>query len=163
MGWNDSRISLLAPGWKMVSEEDSSGVGTVSGMPLRILHSERVSEGDSTDICPEAMQSWLEEYGFEVRQLSEYGNRLQWEDVEANLGIEDGALAEVVLTFTLTRNSPLRLHAWESLVHRLSKAWGLGLYSSDLGFCVETDQFTQAIARTPAWRDFATNFKWSTI
>jgi hypothetical protein len=55
------------------------------------------------------------------------------------------------------------LDEWEALVHRLSKTWGLGIYSTDLGFSVEADQFAQALAKTPAWRDFATKFKWPTI
>lgn len=162
MGWNDSRILLLAPGWRMVSEDEISGAGNASGMPS-ILHPERVSESGSTGICPLAIQGWLEKYGFEVRQRWESGIQLQWEDIEALLGIREGTLAEVNLTFTLTRNSPLRLDVWKTLVQHLSEAWGLVIYATELGFMVETDQFVHVLAGTPAWSDFATNFKWLPI
>lgn len=162
MGWNDSRISLLSPGWKMVSE-DSPNANTASGLPLRILHPERVSGGGSASIRPEALESWLEEYGFEVRRRSHYGSRLQLEDIEIFLGTVDSALAEVILTFTLTRDSPFRLDTWDSFVKRLCESWGLRIYVSDLDLTVEADQFRRLLASTSAWQDFSTNFKWSPI
>lgn len=163
MGWNNSRVSLLAPGWRMVTEEDCSNAGTLRGTPLRILHPERVSVITSSVIRPEALQGWLEEYGFEVRQRSQFGNRLQSEDVEVNLGTKDGAVAEVVLTFTLARDSPFRLDAWESLVKRLCEVWGLSIYVSDLGFTVGADEFRRVLGSTSAWQDFSTNFQWPSI
>ena len=52
MGWNDSRISLLAPGWKMVSQEAPSGFHTASGERLRILDVERSDESGSLLFLP---------------------------------------------------------------------------------------------------------------
>lgn len=163
MGWNDSRISLLSPGWRMVSEENSSNASTASGMPLRILHPERASEGCSAIINPEVLEGWLKEYGFGVRRRSPYGSRLQSEDVEVFLGIMDGVLAEVILTFTLTRDSPLRLDTWELFVKQLCESWGLRIHDSDLGFTVEANQFRRMLASTSAWQDFSEKFRWLPI
>lgn len=161
MGWNESRISLLAPGWKMRSEQSATDAATVGGIPLRILYPEKISNSNSTAVSPQALQRWLEAYGFEVRQQSEYGNQLQWDDIEASLGIESGELAEVVLTLELNRESPSRLDVWKTLVRGLSKIWGLSIYASDLGRTVEIDQFDRILAKTPAWVAFSSKFNWS--
>jgi hypothetical protein len=163
MGWNDSRISLLSPGWRMVSEENSSNASTASGMPLRILHPERGTESSSAIINPEALERWLKKYGFEVRRRSPYGSRLQSEDVEVFLGVMDGVLAEVILTFTLTRDSPLHLDKWNSFVSHLCESWGLRIHDSDLDFTVEANQFRRMLASTSAWQDFSKTFKWLPI
>jgi hypothetical protein len=43
MGWNNSRLDLLVPGWKIVPEE-APGTRTMKGTPLRILHVEQIKE-----------------------------------------------------------------------------------------------------------------------
>jgi hypothetical protein len=163
MGWNDSRISLLAPGWKMVSQEAPIGYCTASGERLRILDVERANESNSTTIAPSTVERWLEDRGFRILQHSKFGNRLQWEDVEAALNAKEGALAEVCVTFTLSRDSPVRVDIWKSLVEQLCENWGFALYVSDLGFGVHADEFLRVLSDTPAWQDFQSKFKWSRI
>ena len=83
--------------------------------------------------------------------------------MEAFLTVEEGVLAEVCLTFTLSRDSPSCVKVWNILVEQLCENWGFQLYVSDLGFGVHSDEFLRVLSDTPAWQAFRSNFKWSPI
>ncbi len=86
--------------------------------------------------------------------------RLHRDDVEAFLVVGDHELAEIILTFTLSRDSPSRWKLWEALVLQLCEDWDLGLYDAARGFMVEPTEILHALADTQAWRDFEANFHW---
>ena len=163
MGWNDSRVSLLAPGWRLLSEEAPNGARAIDDTPLMISHLERRAELGSTDIRPDAVEAWLERRGFDLRQKREDLIRLQWEDVEAFLTVKEKELAEINLTFTLSRNSPSRWASWQDLVMQLCETWDLMLYVPDLDFNVDANELLSVLARTHAWRDFEVNYKWPSV
>jgi hypothetical protein len=160
MGWNDSRVSLLAPRWKIGFEENTTGARTADGTPVRIAYMERVGDFESEGINRGAVEQWMEARGFQLQERAEEFTVLRWEDVEALLVVKDGELAGIELTFTLSRHSPSYWASWTSMVRDICKAWGLSLYDSSLGFNVESGEILRVLANTQAWRDLEEGFKW---
>jgi hypothetical protein len=136
---------------------------TADGSPVRILHPERRDDSETLKLPPDDVGAWLGERGFELTNRSPSSVRLQWEDVEAFLVVEEGELAEIILTFTLTRDSPSRWDMWKFRVEQLCEAWGLALYDSQRGFLVEASEILRVLADTQAWKDFEVNFKWPSV
>jgi hypothetical protein len=163
MGWNDSRVSLLAPGWTKVSEENTRGARTADGTPVRITYLKRVGGYQSTEIDRNAVEGWLETRGFELQRKREASSRLHWEDVEAFLDVEEGELAGIELTFTLSQNSPSRWESWRALVQQISNVWDLALYDSEFGSNVEAGEILRVLSTTQAWREFGERFAWPPV
>jgi hypothetical protein len=147
----------------MVSAEAPRSYHTASGEPLMIVQVERAGESNSTAIDPAAVECWLENRGFRITQRSNIGNRLRWEDVEALFNVKEGVLAELGMTFTLSKTSPTRVVFWKCLVEQVCENWDFSLYASALGFPVCADQFLRALSSTPAWQDFHSRFNWPPI
>lgn len=163
MGWNDSRVYLVTPGWKLVGQDAPTGAKSISGERVQILHSERLENEDSKKISHSDACNSLWRRNFRVVQFSQQGDRLQWQDVEAAIELQDENVKGMTLTFTLTRDSPGRLNAWISLVSELCKSLGLSLYDTDHGFPVGTDQFLGLLQETAAGQEFAVKYDWPSI
>jgi len=163
MGWNDSRVSLVAPGWRITTEGSSTVSQSNESAPIRVQDVERTENSGSVRLDPDRVQLWLMERGFALRQRSASFARLNKENMEVFLVIEDGELAEVILTFTLSERSPSQWETWRAFVTQICGAWGLGLYDSYLGTTVEADQLLRLLADTPAWREFGQHFGWPPV
>ena len=120
---------------------------------MRIAYLEPVSS-ESAGIDPGAVEAWLETPGFQPQRKREGCSRLQWQDVEAFLEVEEGELARIELTFTLSQHSPSRWESWTALVRQVCTDWDLSLYDSNLGFNVEAGEILRVLAGTQASRDF---------
>jgi hypothetical protein len=160
MGWNDSRVWLLAPGWTMVAEHNTTGAKAWDGAPVRILSLAQTNASESATVSRDALEGSLEARGFQLRQKRDLSSRLQWQDVEAFLSVEEGWVAGVELTFTLCRDCPLRWATWRSLVKQLCRDWRLALYDPNLSVSVEATQTMRVLSGTQAWRDFERRFNW---
>jgi len=69
MGWNDARASLLAPGWRSVSEEAPTA-RTFDGTPVKILHVERQEDSIARGPDPVKVRAWFVDRGFKLHQPS---------------------------------------------------------------------------------------------
>jgi hypothetical protein len=158
MGWNDSRVTFLAPGWRIQSDE-STGCGP-DGSPVRINKAVRMADVKSSAISFDDFKHWLESKGFNLRTDFRLGNVWQREDIEVLVGAEEGTVSEVILTITLTQMSPLELSNWRLFVDEMSQKWDLAVYSPDMGCAVDASEFTKIIMQTRAWQEFASHFRW---
>jgi hypothetical protein len=105
---------------------------------------------------------WLEERGFVITKRSSSHVQMQRKEVEAFLAAEGEEVAEVILTFTLTRDSPRRWPTWQTFVSELCGAWDLTLAAPDpLGGKAGATDLLSILSGTPAWRDFQAAFGWS--
>jgi hypothetical protein len=159
MGWNDSRIPLLAPGWKYTAS-GSSNSRTAEGTQVSVLDIERAEDTATMGIDAAKLIVWLQERGFKLHQQSDSYARLAREDIEAFLAIEGAELGELILTFSLSKESPNKLEAWQGLVDQICNAWGLKPYDLYLGSVVDSTQFLRLLTNTSAWRDFGLYFGW---
>src|SRR5207248_1194241 len=105
MGWNTARVTLLPPRWKETVTE-AARARTAAGAPVRIARPVRTEDTAGKAVLLAPLSCWLEERGFVVSERSRSHVRLQRQDVEAFLAAEGEEVAEVILTFTLTRDSP---------------------------------------------------------
>ncbi len=160
MGWNEARVTLIPPGWRPVVEESSRG-RTADGTNVIIVDVERQENPTTENLCLESVIDWLQKRGFVLRD--ERWQRLTWEDVEVDLFLKEGELADITLTFTLSQNAPSRWAAWIKLVRELCESWNLRLIDADHRTTVGADQLLRLLARTVAWRDFEENFGWPPV
>jgi hypothetical protein len=163
MGWNDSRVTLVARGWTIVDEEVASKNRTTSGSSVRILRPERVEDSGADGLRPEAVRKWFEKRGFRIMQESPLGDRLQWESIEADLGVNESELAEITLTFTLSRNSPDHWQSWKGLVEAICDNWGFCLFDPEKNHMVDASDILRVLSETQAWRDFGNQFHWPSL
>jgi hypothetical protein len=162
MGWNDSRVELLAPNWRQFVEEIPS-TKTMEGRSLRLLDAVAQDSTEGQRIDAEAVKGWLQERGFRLEEDDADSARLTREDIEAFLEVEDGELAQIVLTFTLAPDSPSRWERWKELVEDLSEAWHLSLADTEHGTKLGVSELFRLLSETIAWREFERNFGWPTI
>jgi len=163
MGWNDARASLVAPGWKIITETGPSGARTSDGSRVRIQRPENSGGIGTVRIQPGTLRAWFEERGFEVTQLSKSGNRFHRGEIEALLGVVDGELAEVILTFTLSRNSPDLWQDWKIFVESLCEDWNFNVHDRQRGFMVGGSEILRVLSETESWKEFEANFKWPPV
>jgi hypothetical protein len=160
MGCNTARVTLLPPRWKETMIE-SARARTAAGTPVRIARAVRAEDSVGEAVQLASLCRWLEERGFVVTERSLSHLQLQREDVEAFLGVEADEVAEVILTFTLNRDSPRRWDAWQRFVAELSGAWNLALFAPDHpGGKAGAADLLRILSRTPAWLDFQAAFGW---
>src|SRR5438067_1511319 len=132
MGWQESRVTLLPPGWREVVEV-SPRARTVGGVPVRIARAVREEDETGERLRPDVVRGWLERHGFTVSEQGKGVIALRREDILVECYEQDGELAELLLTFTLSREAPSRWDAWQSLVEELCAAWGLRLADGAAG------------------------------
>ena len=162
MGWNTARVTLLPPRWKETLTE-SARARTAAGAPVRIARPVRAegTTGEAVLLAP--LCCWLEERGFVVSERSGSQVRLRRQDVEAFLAAEGEEVAEVLLTFTLTRDSPRHWDTWQKFVAELCGAWDLALFAPDHpGGKVGAGELLRLLSEATAWRDFQAAFGWPT-
>ena len=159
MGWNDVRVHLVAPGWRMATEVSAHQPKAFDGSNVQILRPERVGDG-AREIGIRPVRTWLEEHGFVVQQESAHGDRAENADMEVWLGLCEGILAEVTWSFRMTKESPLRLMEWKVLVESFCSAWGFSLFDTRLGFAVDPNRFVELVVAHDVWGEFERRFKW---
>jgi hypothetical protein len=104
---------------------------------------------------------WLEERGFQAAERSATHGRWVRDEIEAFLAAEGGALAELTLSFTLSRDAFTRREAWQQFVHDLCGTWGLMLAGGAAPEGkVAAGEFFRLLAETPAWREFQEAYGW---
>lgn len=158
MGWQESRITLIPAGWRPVSEE-APGTQTINGTPLRIVHYEREQDGAAGGTPIDQVHQWLLGHGFTFKKWPD-DSCLLWRDVEAEPYSQDGELAELILTFTLSRESPSRWAVWQALVTDLCEALDLGLADAEQGVRVGADELLRLLAQTVSWRECQERYHW---
>jgi len=162
MGWQESRVTLLAPGWRQVVEI-SPRARTFGGIPVRITRAVREENGRAGEVPTEAVRRWLEQHGFVLREQGKGVCKLERDDVLAELYDKDGELAELELTFTLSRDAPTRWEAWQAFVRELCAAWGLRLADwAAGGKLVGPEELLRLLSQTVSWQDFQAHFGWPT-
>jgi hypothetical protein len=160
MGWNTTRVTLLPPRWKETVTE-SAQARTAAGTPVRLVRSVRAKDTAGVAVLLAPLCRWLEERGFIVSEHSRSQVRLQREDIEAFLAAEGEEVAEIILTFTLTRDSPRRWGTWQKFVIELCGAWDLALADpGHPGGKVPVGEIFRLLSEAPAWRDFQVVFGW---
>lgn len=158
MGWNTARVTLLPPRWKQVVTA-SPRARTAAGGSVHIARSVRTEDGTGPTVGVAAVCSWLEERAFRSAERSPSFVSLRRQDVEVFIGVEGEEVAEIVLTFTLDRNSPLRREAWQQFTCDLCAAWPLALADGTRpGERLPPGEFTRLLGETPAWREFQEAF-----
>src|SRR5262249_52766320 len=120
----------------------------------------RAEDSPATHMDPNEVRVWLEARGFELREQGPSWLVLVHEDADAFLVVEEGELAKIILTFTLTRDSPSRWRIWQALVEDMCEKWGLILYDSNTGSMVDGSEVLRVLGETQAWKDFESNFDW---
>jgi hypothetical protein len=163
MGWQESRVTLLPPGWRQVIET-SPRARTLGGVPVRIARAVREEDGPAERLRPDAVRGWLERHGFAVSERGKGATALRREDMLAECYEQEGELAELLLTFTLSRDAPSRWDTWHTLVAELSAAWGLRLADGAAGGrLVGPDELLRLLSQTVSWQDFQTHFGWPNV
>jgi len=160
MGWNDIRVSLVPLGRKVVAKADPSAL-TTQGQPVLILHTAAELDHHSPAQNLQACRSWLEESGFQVVQSHLAGIRMTRGDVEAFLVAEAETLAEIILTFTLSRQSLDRLAEWQRLVADICPVFSLALVNCRNQKKLTDTDFVHLIRSQPQWLDAAERWGWS--
>jgi len=160
MGWNDIRVSLVPLGRKMVAKVDPSAL-TTQGQPVSILHTEAESDHPAPAQNLHSCRTWLEKSGFRVIQGSPAGIRMVRDEVEAFLAAEAETLSEVILTFTLSRQSPDRITEWEMLVAAICPVFSLSLIDRQRQDNVIIEDSAQLMKSQPQWLDAAERWGWS--
>jgi hypothetical protein len=154
MGWNEVRVSLVPAGRKIVTEVGLAA-RTTAGDPVAILHSIPDSESAAQPLDQGAMQRRLEQEGFDVSQQGESFLRMKKGEIEAFIGIEQGMVSEVIVTFTLNRSSPSRAPDWQRLICHLVESDALFLVDRRTQQRVGGDEFLRVLTESPAWRQYA--------
>jgi hypothetical protein len=113
-----------------------------------------------SSLQPAKVQEWLEERGFRVSEQDARRIVLVSENVEAFLAIKEAELADVILTFTLTRDSPAQWERWQALVDQLCTGWSLRLYDPKRDSLVNAGDLLPILADTQAWKNFERQFNW---
>jgi hypothetical protein len=159
MGWNEVRVSLVPAGRKIVSEVDLAA-RTTAGNPVAILHTIPDTDSSAQPLDVGAMQRRLEQEGFDVLQRGESFLRMKKEEIEAFIGIERGAVSEVIVTFTLNRSSLSRAPDWQRLICHLVESDVLALANRTTQQRVSGDEFLRVLTDSPAWRQLAKAHGW---
>jgi hypothetical protein len=159
MGWNEVRVSLVPMGRKIVTEVDLAA-RTTAGDPVAILHSIPDAESAAQPLDRGAMQRRLEQEGFDVSQQGESFLRMKKGEIEAFIGIEQGMVSEVIVTFTLNRSSLSRAPDWQRLICHLVESDELFLVDRRTQQSVGGDDFLRVLTASPAWRQFAKAQGW---
>jgi hypothetical protein len=160
MGWNTARVTLLPPRWKETVTE-SAHARTAAGTPVRIARAVRAEDSAGQAVLLVPLSRWMEERGFVVTERSPSHMQVQREDVEAFLAAEGDEVAEVILTFTLTRDSPRRWETWQKFAAELAGAWDLALFAPDRpGGKPGAGDLLRLLSGTPAWQGFQAAFGW---
>src|SRR5947209_15850332 len=107
MGWQEVRVTLLPPGRRQVIEV-SSRARTLGGVPVRIARTVREEGGPAERLRAGAVGEWLERHGFTVSEQRARAVVRRREDILAECYEQEGELAELILTFTLSRDTPSR-------------------------------------------------------
>ena len=162
MGWQESRVSLVPPGWREVVEL-SPTARTFGGVPVRIIRVERVTNGRAEGLDPGAVREWLAAHGFRVVEQYRTSVTFGRDDILADLYEKDGELAHLSLTFTLSRDAPSRLGKWQAFVTEMCEAWGLKLGDSPRGRLVGPEDLPRLLSETVSWQDFQRNFGWPPV
>ena len=109
------------------------------------------------------MQRRLEQEGFDVSQRGESFLRMKKGEIEAFIGIEQGMVSEVIVTFTLNRSSPSRAPDWQRLICHLVESDELFLVDRSTQQRVGGEEFLRVLTESPAWRHFAKAHDWPEI
>lgn len=95
-----------------------------------------------------------------MAQEGAWGVAMARGEVEVLLTCEAGTLTEVILTFTLDRDSPRRLGDWEELVATMHRAFALQLVDRLTLEPVEANELRRLITSAPTWGEFAEHWCW---
>lgn len=160
MGWNTARVTLLPPRWKRVVTP-SARARTPAGSLVHIAHSVRAEGTAGPVVGLGELCAWLAKRGFRIAEQSPGSVTLREEDVEAFLGAESDEVAEIILTFTLDRNSFSRVETWQQFIRDLCAAWPLALVDADRSEDrLTAGEFTRLLGKTSTWREFQEAFGW---
>ena len=162
MGWQESRVTLIPPGWYEVSEP-SPTARTYGDRPVMIVRTERESNGQGVGLPPALVQHWLEERGFKISETWKNGAQLEKGDILSELYCRDNELSEIILTFILSRDVPARWDAWQAFVNDICRQFGLSLGDSAQNRKVGPDELLRLLSETISWQDFQRNFKWPSV
>ncbi len=163
MGWQEARVTLLPPGWRQVIEV-SPRARTLGGVPVRIARTVREEDGPTGRLRAEAVGAWLERHGFTLSEQRPAVIVYRREDILAECYEQEGELAELILTFTLSRDAPSRWDTWQALVGELCAAWGLRLADGTAeGRLVGPEELLRLLSQTMSWQDFQTHFGWPEV
>jgi hypothetical protein len=160
MGWQESRVTLLPPGWRQVIEP-SSRARAVGSHPVRIARSVRDENVVAERLRPGPVRQWLERHGFAFQEQGKGVVALRHGEVLAELYEQGDELAEVLLTFTLSRDAPSRWGAWQAFVTELCAAWALRLADA-AGELVGPEELLRLLSQTLSWQDLQRHFGWPT-
>ena len=105
----------------------------------------------------------LEANGFDVLLREQSFVRMKKGEIETFVGIEDGVVSEIIVTFTLNRSSPLQAPGWQRLISHLVQPAGLALFDRTTQQRVGSDVFLQLLTQSPAWKQFAEAYGWPEI
>jgi hypothetical protein len=163
MGWQESRVTLVPPGWRQVIEVSPRG-RTSGGAPLQIARTVREEGGSAAGPRLDDVRGWLERHGFAVSEQGTGTTALRREDILAECYEQEGELAELILTFSLSRDAPARWDTWQSLVAELCTAWWLRLADSTAGDRLAgPDELLHLLSQTVSWQDFQKHFGWPDV
>jgi hypothetical protein len=160
MTWNTVRAALLPPRWRGVEVEQAVERRSLGGQPVRVIGVERDETAVAEPVRLAPVRAALEARGFTEREPIRNGASLHRHDVQAELFEEDGELADVLLTFTLSRDSPRQWPAWQQLVDGLSAEFRLHLEDRDSLRPVPTGDLFRLLSRMGQWREFRDHFHW---
>ena len=159
MGWNELRISLVPGGRTMIARIDPA-TRTTTGEPVAILSTITDVDAVAASLDPRALRHVLEQEGFDVSQQGDSFLRMKREEIEAFLAVDNGALSEIILTFTLNRSSPSLIPDWQNLISRLLRSDGLALVDRTTRERVGCRDFPRLLTKSPVWREFAKRYDW---
>jgi hypothetical protein len=159
MGWNDSRIDLLPPNW-IQRVEEVPGTRTMEGRPIQLVHAIPQAGAAGQRIDAKMVRDQLQTKEFSLLDYDADRGFLSRQDIEAFLQIENGELAQLVLTFRMAADSPSHWRIWKELVDDLCATWGLRLVDPQHGNIVGSTDLFRILSSTIAWREFARNFNW---
>jgi hypothetical protein len=159
MGWNDVRVSLVPLGRKLISETDPTA-RTSTNNPVAILHTVAIEGEIRTRIDPQLLEALLSEEKFVVTQRGATFVRMDRDNIESFLCLEDGALSEIILTFSVNRQSPTQVDDWQHLVDLLGNSVGMNLVDRGTQEPVVKGDIRQILANSPVWNQFARKWNW---
>jgi len=154
MGWNDARIDLVAPDWRISCKEET----TRAGQKISILDEIRESHPPTKRIEPDLVFDWLEEKGFVLEKPTE--KTFRQGEIEAFPIVKEGELASLNLTFQLSKNSPQQWLKWNGLIELLCKTWALAPYDYRGQVRADPKDGVKLLSRTQSWMEFSNNFHW---
>jgi hypothetical protein len=141
---------LVPSGWRPIYTI-KEGARTPSG-PLRVVDLEPC--GPPAPLSLDLILKRLAETGFTLVESGAVHATTRRGDTEVSAYLKNGWVAEVLVQFVITRESGLRLEAWESFVTKLAEAFALELVDHDAGMLVNPQNFLALLRRTAAWRTF---------